>query len=349
MLPRAPDLGESDEEQVVSINLNQQDRHEQFAAEDDQDDERTPPSAVVEENIASTSVPNGTVSANESQVQPTVVQVPHPAGPSIGCGGFDDSGILNSIDKLKHTILSAMELSFKDVHKELQTERKQIQELHNHVTSLTSIMTTTASAIFIKQASSNPRVKEIQKTLCLLPALFSDGFMLKVLPRVVVGFVVSNIQSGSSFQALQARGIELLSTLYFSLQQNEKKKEKFSSGVGPIYSKLRHSLLMSSVLAMQSNAFQTFMPEPTQDGAVHMSTFGGEQSSTLLPSMSAILQPFWLKPGFILSKHCTTVAKKVEGGSVAEKGSLTQSTDSSTTSVADTEQMDAQQNTNTTS
>ena len=227
-------------------------------------------------------------------------------------GVFDESARLMIIESLKQSIVSSIESSISEVVKEVRSDREQIKKLREHVTELTSIVTTTASEMFIKQAAPNRRVKEIQKKLCLLPALFNDQFMLKILPRVVIGFLVNNIQDGAVFHDLESRGIDLFGILYLSLQPNEKKKEKFNSDVGRFYSKFRYGLLMSSFLAMQTNAFNTFKEENIQSGVLDSISGTEEKSSTIGSSVSAMLQPFWLQPGYVLSEHCTLVAKKQE-------------------------------------
>ena len=130
--------------------------------------------------------------------------------------------------------------------------------------------------------------------MSLLPAIFNDVVLLKIVPRVVIGFFVTNIMEDSTYPTLQSKGIEFMSVMNFSLQPNEK-KEKFASEVGKVYSKFRYSLLMSSFLAMQRNAFRKFKTDSTESvcvvpaGSMDGESLGGHNTLTML-------QPFWLKP-----------------------------------------------------
>ena len=86
---------------------------------------------------------------------------------------------MNLFEGLKQSIVSSMKLSITEVLKEVRSDLEQRMKLREHLTELTSIVTTTASQMFIKQTSSNPRQKENQKKFFLLPALLKDQFMLK--------------------------------------------------------------------------------------------------------------------------------------------------------------------------
>ena len=139
----------------------------------------------------------------------------------------DELVLVHIANVLNRSFSSKLDAAVDQLLKEIRSDREQIYNLRDDVTELTSIITTSASTIFNKHASSNPRTKEIHKKLCLLHPLFNDQFLLKVVPLFVIGFFVTNINEGSTYQSLEARGIELFATLYFSKQPSERKREKF--------------------------------------------------------------------------------------------------------------------------
>lgn len=233
--------------------------------------------------------------------------------------GIDETVVVNVVRNLKKSLLKDLQSSFHQVLSEIRTDRESIIKLRDHVSELTSIVTTTATAIFIKHAANQPRGKEIQRKLCLLPAFFNDHFMLMVTPRVVIGFFVNNFASGSTYNVIEDKGVEYLSLMYFSMQPNDKRNEKFSSQVGKVYSKFRYSLLTTSLLAMQENSFNTFQRDSDQSTELEpLPTADAQESSTVSPSVSAMRQPFYLKAGYITGDHCTSVANKQDKRRVNE-------------------------------
>ena len=236
---------------------------------------------------------------------------------------LDESVLLRITGSLRQYITSAVSSSLDQVLKEIRSDREDMNKLRENVEGLTSIITTTASAMFIKNPSANPRTKEIRNKLCLLPPIFNYSIMLQIIPRVVIGFIVKHIKTGSALTDLELKGIQQYSILHFSKKPKENRKEKFGSEVGQIYSKYRCSLLMSSFLAMQNNSFKTFRADPNKLGAFDSINLD-EESSTVGPSLIAMIQPFWLRPGYITSEHCLTAARKLESRSATEKGDDTQ-------------------------
>ncbi len=311
----APNLGLSDEEQDVLFKVPttiDEDGCEEVnhrATDDyDSDDDSVPPSpgGPVDTEVAST---------NDTELLQTV---------NIGSAQLDESVLLTIVHELKQTILKQLGCSFAEVLNEIRSDRDNIKRLREHVTEMTAMLTTTARAIFIKQPSANSRMKEIQHKLCLLPALFNDQLMLKILPKVSIGFLATQIQEGLSNLALELKGVEFFSVLYFSRQPSEK-KEKFNSEVGQIYSKFRYSLLLSSFLAMQNNSFHIFRNEGTEPLVLEPSNATVNEAVTVIPSVCAMTQPFWLKPGYVLSHHCVSAAKKQEKRSGSDNSDEPQS------------------------
>lgn len=232
---------------------------------------------------------------------------------------IDETVVVHVINSLKKSLMTDLQSSFHQVLGEIRTDRDSINKLRDHVSELTSIVTTTATAIFIKHTASQPRGKAIQRKLCLLPAFFNDHFMLMVTPRVVAGFFVNNLASGSTYSAIEDKGVEYISLMYFSMQPNDTQKEKFGSHVGKVYSKFRYSLLTTSVLAMQENSFDTFQRDLTQSDVTGPSpAVDAQESSTVAPSMSTMRQPFYLKAGYITGDHCVLATDKKENRGFSE-------------------------------
>ena len=136
---------------------------------------------------------------------------------------LDQSFVMNIVQQLKSTIFAEVRSLFAEVILEVRNDRDQIRKLKEHVTELTAIIITTASAIFIKQQASKPTTKEVHRKLCLLPMFFNDNFMLKVLPKVVICFLARSVIRGSIYLELELKVIESLSVLHFSKQPNETK------------------------------------------------------------------------------------------------------------------------------
>ncbi len=311
--PGLPNFGESDDEQYISINLDQNNGSSTLGAENhaqmvNHTSTLTPaPIHNAQEKNADPTSLLSTKNNVEPQLAQTMVETVQRSSTVV-----DYSVLLNIVEQLKGSISTSVNASIAQLLQEIRTDRDNIKKLREYVSELTSVVTTAASAMFIKNPSSNPRIKEIQNILCLLPALFGDSFMLKVIPRVVLGFILRTIQSGSSTSQLETKGIEAYAVLYFSRKPNEKKKDKFDSVIGLTYSKYRYGLLVSSFLAMQSNAFNTFKLDTSNGALDPINTI--EESSTVGPSVSAMRQPFWLKRGYVLSNHCRNAANKLEKG-----------------------------------
>ena len=64
---------------------------------------------------------------------------------------------------------------------------------------------------------------------------------------------------------------------------------------------------------MQNNSFNTFSKSNDLLGDAPENENGLEDhTSNLVPSSSAMVQPFWLKPGYISGDHCLSASKKLE-------------------------------------
>ena len=119
--------------------------------------------------------------------------------------------------------------------------------------------------------------------------------------------------------------------MLFSVLPNEKKREKFSTDLGVASSQFRHGILLSALYAQQTNAFEIFYNEREKQTA----TIAGihcESNSANVPATCAgteifgskVIQPKWLKPGYITQDHCEMAAVKAEnrvvGGGMGNGG-----------------------------
>ena len=257
----------------------------------------------------------------------------------LNISGVDESAVLTIVQGLKTFISKEMNMSFNKLSEEVRSDREELHKLREDVTQATSIMTTTACSLFIKNPATTPRGKEIQRKICLLPAIFNDNIMLMIVPRVVTGFFATSVLCGSSYTTISSTAIQFYSVLNFSLQPHDRKNLKFSSEVGKMYSKFRYSLLMSSLLALQRNTFNNFSNTLT-DSLVDDSESKGEGDDSQGYQRHAMQQqPFWLKHGYIVSEHCVTAGFKMEGGASTDSDE-TQDNGDATQTTRDNESCD---------
>lgn len=180
----APALANSDEEQEVSFNINSH-------GQDTPQEVRTTgqnPSPTPSKN----SSPPRLEHANDGATMADQVRECQIGIPTLS-NRIDDSVLMNMITLMQWSITSSVEASNANLLAEIRANREETKRLREHVTELTTVISNLAVAVFNKHPSSNPRVKEIHRKLCLLPALFNDSFLLKILPRVVIGFIVNVI------------------------------------------------------------------------------------------------------------------------------------------------------------
>lgn len=249
----------------------------------------------------------------------------------------DESVLMFVVEMMKECVAENIKHAIGEMTKKLETDLKEVSKLKDHVTELANIVTTSASAMFIKQQTAPPRVNEIHNKICLLPALFSETFMFKILARCVLGLAYKHCSSASSTTTLQSGGIEIISILFFTRQPNEKWKEKFDSETGQKFSRFRNGVMLSAFLAMQDNKFNTFRIPlarniPTSD-STNGDVLGAKGTIRDNQSVNAIQQPFWLQPGYVLTEHCLAAAVKFEKKSVVDTSDGSQS-------IADSESVD---------
>ena len=115
---------------------------------------------------------------------------------------MDDSVLINIFNVVKESIIKHIDMSLNRISSEMTKDRTIMSKLREDVSELGSMLTVIATGQFVKQTSSNPRLKEIQKKLCLLPALFNEQYLLTVLSKCLIGFGINCISPGSDLEAL---------------------------------------------------------------------------------------------------------------------------------------------------
>lgn len=240
----------------------------------------------------------------------------------------DDSVVINMINIAKESIMKCVNSSVERIFVELKRQNDAVQKLHEHVTNLSTIVSVTASSVFVKQPSANPRTKDIHSQICLLPALFTDVFMSHILAKCLIGYGLKISKDSTNSNDYEKNGLELLNVMFFSKQPNEKTKDIFLTSLGKKFSQFRFGMLMTSFLVMQKNYFNTFLSDNESDISGLMSGLtdnsqGG--NGTIAPESVSITgwspkmkQPFWLRPGYVSAEHCQLAIKKSEKRLVSE-------------------------------
>ena len=253
-------------------------------------------------------------------VKPTYEEIASKGCSREQCSTIDQSVVTNLFKEVKEFIINHTEVHMERLVTEMKKDRDSMVKMEAHVEELSTIVSTSVATMFIKQPNAPPRLKEIHKKLCLLPALFNENFMLKVLSRTLMGSFLNMVQSGESYNMLEKQGLDMISIMYFAKQNNEKSKEKYSSAIGKLFSKFRQSLLSTAFLAMQTNSFQTFSDSTliadittvSPRSLSHENAASGAAEDTSPGMGNIISQPFWLKPKFVRIEHCHSALMKSE-------------------------------------
>lgn len=128
-------------------------------------------------------------------------------------GNIDESVVKNMLKEDKDFITDHFEVKVGRMVTEIKRERENTSKVRARVEELSPIITTSTANIFIKKPNAPPRLKEIHKKICLLPVLFNERFMLKVLSRSLIGSFLNMIEGDESYHDLQSRGLEMLAIL----------------------------------------------------------------------------------------------------------------------------------------
>ena len=138
----------------------------------------------------------------------------------------DDSVILNALSAVRRDIEEAARDDLKSIKTSVKEQVSSINLLKEEVTELGSTVSTIATMMFNKNASGNTRVqKEIDRTLCILRAFFTEKLISTVLTKCLICHCEKLIGTGDIVYFEQL-GATFLAVINFSVQPNEKKKGK---------------------------------------------------------------------------------------------------------------------------
>lgn len=232
-------------------------------------------------------------------------------------GTVDESVVHHIAERMKECVTERVNKSVDSLSVKICRELDEVTKIRDQVADLTNVVTTVARAVFIKQPSALPRVKEIHNKICLLPALFTESFILKVMAHCVLCSSWKHKNANRSMQSLERSGTELLSILFFSRQPTEKAKEKFSSETGRKFSRFRNGVMLSAFRAMQTNKFKIFREGDEKNTMLNLIAPEVEESfaergTSTNSIVRTLFQPFWLKPGYVTTEHCLAAAVKYE-------------------------------------
>lgn len=305
--------GESENEEEISLRPTANSRKRQFQ-HCEEDEERVEKRGSTDPGIGR----SGEQSGNNSRV---TEYRPSPQ--------FDETVIVETVRSLNAELRRDAQSSNEALLNELKKERNSNLRMRDDVKFLSSIVTAIAGVVCKKQGVAGPKQKEIQKYLGILPFVFSDNIMVSVLGKCFIGFAIKEAHHGDT-PTLENIGIELIRLMLFAKNPSETKKEKYSSELGLKYSKFRHGILLSSILALQKNSFKTFFTKrghemvkladmKSNDSKEDFGKSGEDdqkQGATgeIYPSIFGTkqIQPPWLEPGYIGVEHCDEAARKAE-------------------------------------
>lgn len=240
---------------------------------------------------------------------------------------IDDSVVINAVQAMRRDMEEVFRSELRSVKEELNSDKATIKELKEEVSELGVVISTVGSLLVNKNSCGNSKVqKEVDRTLCILRAFFTEKLISTVLSKCLICHCEKLISFGDA-QHFERLGCIFLSLINFSVQPNERKKEKYETEVGKKFSLFRHGILLSSFLALQKNAFGTFLTEREQQAARDISkvisnrgVYGGANAETCTGNGAAedtflgskSVQPRWLRKGFVLVGHCEEASAKAE-------------------------------------
>lgn len=235
----------------------------------------------------------------------------------------DYSTVITAMETMKKCIMTEIDDKLDGIKEELKKDRDFSMKIRDDVAELSTIATSTATFLMSKDTPSNSRQQELERKLCILPAVFSDVLMMNVMTKCLVGLCLMNLNV-SNYGAHERNGTRLLKVMFFCVQPRDK-KNKFESETGKLFSQFRNGLLLTAFKALQDNVFKTFREDKYAD-SLSLKTRQQIMVQCLQPSHNAdsnsfgehaqawypIAQPSWLRPGFVTQSHCETAARKLE-------------------------------------
>lgn len=103
------------------------------------------------------------------------------------CAPSDETILAHVVEKATDVINERVNKAVDELYRKVSTDLERIHKMGDYMRDLTNVVTTAARVMFIKQGSSVPRQKEIHNKICLLPALFTDSFIMQIVSRCLLG------------------------------------------------------------------------------------------------------------------------------------------------------------------
>ena len=311
--------GQSDDEQEVPINapvpmLDQQQSRTPISSASSQG----PPEVCTDRDDLRSADHNSNESTERHVVEP-LRQCADPSSAQVSTTEqLELSVIMSFMRTMKAEVMASVNEVTKSTMQKVKAQGNILNSLREDMEDFSSILTATSAIIFNRQLGLMPKSKQLQKHLCILPALFNERLIMVVMSRCYLGFYDNeisamyrgvNIPVVTDFETLGRRFLQLM---FFAKQRNETKREKYATDLGKTYSKLIHGVLLSVIMAQQDNAFNTFKRDKETN---HQSLSSIERSFHADrgdDNNSKIQQPKWLAPNFICREHCDEAAARIE-------------------------------------
>lgn len=242
---------------------------------------------------------------------------------------LDSSVLLHIIRSHKAELMDFLKDAINELKEEIRKPSHKLNTLNEEVVELGGIVVTAANAMVGKQGNHSVKPKEVQRALCIVPAIFTEKVICTVMAKVLISFCENEIEK-QEVSRKEKVGFNLLEVMFFSKLRTEKKREKFATELGKKYSAFRHGVLLSCIMAMQDNAFATFITKRERDTEKIISVEPEVSRQSSLFSSKAV-RPAWLEPDYINQLHCETAAARAERRGTDEPGNDRVDTESSLT------------------
>lgn len=265
----------------------------------------------------------------------------------------NESVVLCAVKSSNKQVAATVKDYMVDIVGEMKGDKETIKQLKESVTELNTTVATLVRMLFNRQNTTNARqVTEVERELIVLPELFNEKLLSAVMMKCFI-IHCRKIITASGMTNVVKTGSTFISLVNFSIRPSDSRREKFQSVLGKSFSTLRNGVLLSAILALQTNAFNTFLTDREVElskamdiqecGRLQSGRPKGRDSELHIESRllrSKIPKPRWLRPGYICTTHCEEAAMKAESRKWDEATAARTDADSSEMSVRSLENGD---------
>ncbi len=231
----------------------------------------------------------------------------------------DEPLILNALKSCTTKIEEMVKVHTSAISTDVKRNSENLKLLKDNISELNNTVVVLARMMFNKQGTITSRQsQEVERTLVILPEIFNEKLICTVLTKCFICHCLKTVKECGMINA-EDTGSIFLKMMNFSILPTDKKREKYMSRIGKEFSAFRHGVLMSAILALQVNAFETFITEREAEAAARIGFSGGGRSTAQKLFQSKLPQPRWLKRGYITIAHCEEAAIKQENRKVEEQ------------------------------